>query len=74
MSKKEICANCQTIGVYEMGLFGIEIKQVEYGIEDYILFVDYMGGAHRAKVHDETERFYFNFMGHRIHLDECIRV
>ena len=74
MSKKEICANVQTIGVYEMGLFGIEIKQVENDINDYVVFTDYKGAAHRAIIHYETERAYFNFMGHRIHLDECLRV
>ena len=73
MSKKEIC-QMVTTAVFTSGLYGLYLKQVEYGIEDYILFVDYMGCAHRAKVHYETERAYFNFMGHRIHFDECIRV
>lgn len=73
MSKKEIC-QMVTTAVFTSGLYGLYLKQVEYGIEDYILFVDYMGVAHRAKVHYETKRAYFNFMGHRIHFDECIRV
>ena len=73
MSKKEIC-QMVTTAVFTSGIYGLYLKQVEYGIEDYILFVDYMGGAHRVKVHYETERAYFNFMGHRIHFDECVRV
>ena len=73
MSKKEIC-KMVTTAVFTGGLCGLYLKQVEYGIDDYILFIDYMGGAHRAKVHYETERPYFNFMGHRIHFDECVRV
>ena len=75
MSKKEICANSQTIGVYAMGLFGIEIKKVVYYMgDDYVLFTDCKGDAHRARIHYETNGAYFNFMGHRVRMSECIRV
>ena len=73
MSKKEI-RQMVTTAVFTSGLYGLYIKQVEYGIEDYILFVDYKGAAHRAIIHYETERPYFNFMGHSVDMDECIRV
>lgn len=74
MTKKEICANSQTIGVYAMGLFGIEIKKVVHDVDDYVLFTDCKGYAHRARIHYETNGAYFNFMGHRVRMSECIRV
>lgn len=74
MTKKEICAKNQTIGVYAMGLFGIEIKKVIYDVDDYVLFTDCKGAAHRAVIHYDTKGAYFNFMGHRVRMDECLRV
>ena len=61
---------------YYSGFSGIEIKDIEYGIEDYIVFV---AGAwcsnktvHKAKVY-YSGNGYFRYHGNRIPLDECIR-
>ena len=63
------------IGYYS-GYAGIEIKDILYGIEDYIVFV---AGAwcsdksvHKSKVY-YGDRPYFKFNGNRIYLDECLR-
>ena len=63
------------IGYYS-GYSGIEIKDIQYGIEDYIIFV---AGAwygkksvHKSKVH-YGKRDYFKYNGNRIYLDECLR-
>lgn len=63
---------------YYSGFGGIEIKSIEYGLDDHIIFV--AGAwcsnktAHRARVYYETETPYFKYNGNRIPLDECIRV
>ncbi len=66
----------KTIAYYS-GWNGIAIKDIEYGIEDYVICADnYFRGTpsvHRCKIHYESERAYFNLNGHRIPLDECIR-
>lgn len=63
---------------YHSSFAGIEIKGIEYGIEDHIIFVS---GAwtghktvHRSKIYyTAAGRDYFIHKGVRIHLDECIR-
>lgn len=62
---------------YYSGCGGIELKDIEHGIETYILFV---AGAwtsqptvHRTKVY-YTEEPYFRYHGYTIKLDECICV
>ena len=78
MSKKEVCNNSQTIAVYN-GLNGVEIKSIEYGINDYIYSVSGIFGGgidcHRSKVYYTLQgEPYFKLYGYRIHLSECLRV
>lgn len=62
---------------YYSGFGGIEIKEIEYGIEDYVIYV---AGAwcskksvHRAKVYYNGDNSYFEYKGVKIPLNECIR-
>lgn len=62
---------------YYSGFAGIEIKGIEYGINDYIIFT---AGAwtgkpsmHKSKIYS-AKRDYFKYRGVRIHLDDCIRM
>lgn len=63
---------------YYSGFSGLEIKEIQYGIEDYIIFV---AGAwcskksvHRSRIrYTAAGRAYFMYNGSRIPLDECIR-
>lgn len=75
MTKKEICAHNPTTGVYCDGLVGLEIKYIEYGIDDYVYYIARYGkeSYHKSKVH-YSDRPYFNFYGRRIHFDEIMRV
>lgn len=61
---------------YYSGWNGIEIKAIEYGIIDHVIFVsDAWYGhrkVHRAKIH-YGKRPYFIHAGHRIAFDDCIR-
>lgn len=72
--EKEEVMDMPTVAVYSMGYTGIEIKKIEYGIEDYIIFVDPENKVHRNKIYTSSERFYFKWGQFRIYLDECIRV
>ena len=74
MTKKEICTNNPTIGFYYDGLSGLEIKYIEYGIEDYVYYIARYGkeSYHRSKIHD-GDRAYFKFYGRNIYLDEILR-
>ena len=53
---------------------GIEVKKIEYGIEDYVIFVAgcLIGKqtVHRVKIH-HGDNPYFNFNGSRIYF-ACI--
>lgn len=73
MTKREFCENHDTIAYYS-GFNGLEIKGIEYGIDDYMYCVS---GAwygkktpHRLKIYDGR---YVKLHGCKIRLDECIR-
>ena len=78
MSKKEKCLNNNTIGYY-YGLGGVEIKYIEYGIEDYLYCVSGAWSTtnkryHKLKIYYTEKGGYIRLYGYRIPLDECIRV
>lgn len=78
MTKRAYCESRESVA-YWSGLNGIEIKGVEYGIEDYVYCVS---GAwrgrksyHRCKVeYTQRGRAFVRVHGYRIPLDECIRM
>ena len=71
MTRKEI-QQAPTVAVWSSGLVGLEIKGVEYGMEDRLLCV-WTGdnSIHRCKVRSGP---YFLFRGRRVYLDECWRL
>lgn len=79
MNKREYCESRESIAYYS-GLNGLEIKGIEYGIDDYIYCVSgawYGGKAakqyHRVKVqYTRKGTAFFRVYGHRVPLDECI--
>ena len=78
MTKKEKCLNNNTIACY-YGLGGVEIKHIEYGIEDYIYCVSGAWSTtnkryHKLKVYYTEKGGYIRLYGYRIPLNECIRV
>ena len=63
---------------YYSGWNGIEIKDIEYGIEDYVVFVSgvWYGkkSVHRSIIKTTMNgNMYFLANGRRIPLNECIR-
>ena len=81
MNKRQYCESRESIAYYS-GLNGLEIKGIEYGIEDHVYCVSgawYGGKAakqyHRVKVqYTRKGAAFFVVHGYRIPLDECIRM
>lgn len=77
ISKKDIL-KMKTIAVYSKGYNGIEVKEIEYGIDDHLLCVSNICGhrqtAHRLKIYYTKGRPYVKIYGCRVPLDECLRV
>lgn len=67
----------RTVG-YWSAWGGVELKEIQYGIEDYAIVVanSFLGGsvskAHRVRIHYE-DRSYIKLEGHTYYFDECIR-
>ena len=76
MKKSEIMA-ARPVAYYS-GFGGIEIKSINYDIDDYVI---YIAGAwcseksvHKSKIYYTMSGSpYFKYKGTRVHLDECIR-
>lgn len=66
----------KVIAVYSFGLCGIQILDIEYGINDKVIYLDTMGKTHKAVVKENTKGdSYFRYCGgFRIYLKECLRV
>ena len=82
MTKKEYCQSGETIAYYS-GLGDIEIKAIEYGIEDYIYCISGCFNSsgvrryHRCKLYysaSDKGSAFFRLYGRRVPLDECIRM
>ena len=78
VTKKEVC-EANPSRAYYSGFGGLEIKYIDYGINDYIYCVS---GAwtgkpsyHKLKIYyDKNEVAYIKLHGYKIPLNECIRM
>jgi hypothetical protein len=75
MTKKEICLKNKSFAYYS-GFGGLELKKIEYGINDYIYCIS---GAwcskksyHKLKVYYGLSGAYLKLYGYKISLDNCI--
>ena len=81
MNKREYCESRESVAYYS-GLDGIEIKGIEYGINDFVYCVSgcwYGGKAarkyHRLKIqYDRRGEAFVRLDGYKIPLNECIRM
>lgn len=66
-----------TVGYWSC-LGGVEVKEIQYGIEDYIVYISNAWNGsrsyHRVKINYDGKRFYITLHGQRLYLDECLRV
>ena len=78
MKKSEIM-NRKSIAYYS-GFSGLEIKYIEYGINDYLYFVSGAWGAkskqkpHKLKIYHDNSGDFVRLYGYKIPLNECIRI
>ena len=81
MNKRTYCESRESVAYYS-GLNGLEIKGIEYGINDYLYCVSgcwYGGKAaqryHRLKIqYDRRGGAFVRLNGYKIPLNECIRM
>lgn len=78
MKKSEIM-NMESTAYYN-GFSGLEIKAVEYGIDDYLLCVSGAWGTkskqkpHRLKIYYDRNGGFVRLHGYKVPLNECIRM
>jgi hypothetical protein len=77
MNKKQVCQNNESFAYYS-GLGGLELKKIEYGINDYIYCVAGAWGGkktyHKLKVYYDNNGGYIKLHGYKIPLNECIKM
>lgn len=78
MTKRSYCESRESVA-YWSGLNGLEIKGVEYGIDDHVYCVSGAWGGkkayHRCVIqYTRRGRAFIRVHGYRIPLDECIRM
>lgn len=80
MTKKEICLSNKSFG-YWSGCNWLEIKHIEYGINDYIYFITNAWAQskwikyHKSKIYYwGTENSYFRCGWYKVYLRDCIRM
>ena len=72
--EKESYSDKQAVGVKVItNTCVIEVLDIQYGIEDYVVIRGYTGDIHKLKIYC-TEDSYFNYGGQRQHLSEFMRV
>lgn len=77
MSKQEICMNKKTIA-YWSACGGVEVKEIEFGIDDCIYCVSNAWGSkkhfHKLKINYGASDGYVVLNGYRLYLNDCLRV
>lgn len=87
MNKRQYCESRESIAYYS-GLGGLEIKGIEYGVNDFVYCVsgcwggDWCNGKnakrfHRCKIYypvNGKDSAFFRVHGYKIPFDECIRM
>jgi hypothetical protein len=77
MNKKQICVENKSFAYYS-GFGGLELKHIEYGVEDYIYCVSgawcSKKGYHKLKIYYDENGGYIKLNGCKIPLNECIRM
>lgn len=77
MTKHEICDTHRTFAYYS-GLGGLEIRFIEYGINDYIYLIagqwNNSKSYHKLKIHYGSKYSYISLHGRRCRLSDFIKV
>lgn len=77
LTKKQVCLQKKVFAYYS-GFSGLEIHDIEHGIEDYVYCVSGAWSGkksyHKLKVYHGEEDSYIKLHGYKIPLSECIRM
>lgn len=71
-SEKQNYLNKKMIG-YWCDWRGIELKDIEYGINDYAIIVIQEKSVHRVKIYYAIKGDYIRIHGRRLYFNECLR-
>lgn len=81
MTKKDICMSHDTIATYSVCVWlFIEIKAIEYGINDSVYFVSHAGDTikyHKARIYIDNgcdSEPYFMWGRIKVRLSECLSI
>ena len=76
-TKKQVCLENESFAYYS-GFDGLELKYIEYGIEDYIYCVSGSWNGkpkyHKLKIYYGENDSYIKLNGYKINMNECIRM
>ena len=74
-SEKQNYLNKKTIGGWAVwGVWGgVEVKDIEYGINDYAIIVVNETSVHRVKIY-YGKRPNIRIYGRRLYFDKCLRI
>lgn len=76
-TKKQVCMENESFAYYS-GFNGLELKHIEYGVNDYIYCVSGAWGGeksyHKLKLYYEAGNSYIKLNGYKIPMSECIRM
>lgn len=74
-TEKKAYESKKPVAVYSMSNWGgIEILDILYGIDDYVVARWYGKSIHCVKIHYGANHASFRIGAHTIRLDECMRV
>lgn len=68
--------NLEPIGFCYLGMFGVNVYEIQYGINDYVIAGwDDFTNTRRRKVHyDKEGEPYFNIGGIKVYFNEVMRL
>lgn len=72
---RKYCESHEAIAAISLGLVGIEIYWIEYGIDDYV-YCEYTGDKsyHKCKIKTNTKgESYFNLYGRHFYFHDALR-
>ena len=75
-AEKKVILDAACIAYYS-GFGGIEIKEIQYSFDDFVLFVSgawtSQKSAHKCKIYYNSENPFFRYHNYKISLSDCIR-
>ena len=52
----------------------IQILDIEYGIDDYVIIKGFVGDIHKIKIYDSTKGAYFKYSNSRYYIKDFMKI